>query len=439
MKATNAERALLGCLLLGEWDNELTADLFHSASHVRIFGHIKALHEEGIAPDVVTISSRLLAFGEEEQTRVGGLDYVQNLPEMVPTSRGWDRYVRVCADAATRRRIRVAADELAAASANPDEDLVSVLDRAEQALSQLTPQTNVAAVDAKEGAERAWGLLESRMEARQRGQTICACTTGISDLDERLLPALQAGCLTVVAARPGMGKSVMAAQWAIKTSQRRQGVAFFSLEMGVEQLTHRGWASLATVDLDRFLSGDPNVSQLQDIEDAHSIWHDLPLFICDRGGITLSEIRSIVRRLRVQMERAGTPLGLIVVDYLQLMGAPRHMKSREEAVAHNSKGLKALAKECGVPVLMLSQLNRGVESRPNKRPLLSDLRESGAIEQDADAVMFLYRHGYYFQDTDDPEHTECIVAKLRDGQCGTVHTQFQGRYSRFLKLERRYA
>jgi len=437
--AVDAERAVLGCVLLGEWSDDVHEDLFVASSHRRIWTHLEAIHKAGSQPDVILLSSRLLAMDDAEREKCGGMGYAASLPAYVDTTAGWERYIRTCQDFAMRRSVREAAQELSAAAQDPTEDLTAILDRAERALSSLTPTTSMSTAAPLDAAQRAWELLERRMNARQQGKTVCVCTSGISALDDRLAPAMQAGALVVLAARPGMGKSAMALQWAVQTAKRQQGVLLFSLEMSIEQIVHRAWASIATVELDRFIRGDPNLAQTQKIEDAYGLLASMPLHICDEGGLTLGGIKSIVRRKRLEFDRAGTPLGLVVIDYLQLMSSDRKTSSREEAVANNSKGLKALAKECAAPVLMLSQLNRGVEQRPNKRPLMSDLRESGSIEQDADAVVFIYRDGYYRPDAQNPGETECIISKLRDGNPGTVTAQFQGEYARFLSMERRYA
>jgi replicative DNA helicase len=436
--ALDAERALLGCLLLGEWDDDLSSDLFAQSSHVRLFRHIAALQAGGIEPDIATVTSRILQVGGNEAAACAGLEYVQALPERVPTSASWMHYAKQCRDAATRRRIKAAAAELDAATSDPDRPVEDILDAAERALARLAPTTKGLA-DAEASGERAWVELEDRMQGFRDGRPP-GLPMGLRDLTEILAPSMRPGSQIIIAARPSQGKSILAMQAATAIAAKGRGVVVFCLEMSVEQLTHRAWAAHSSVPLDRFSEGDPNITEIASIEDAHGAWVQLPIYISDDAGQTMASLKSATRKAAQVFARQGTPLGAVVLDYLQLMttGSGR---SRTEEVGKISRGMKRLAMELGIVSIVLSQLSRKVEERRPPRPMLSDLRDSGEIEQDADAVVFLYRDGYYRPDMDDSElwTTELIVAKQRNGKTGTVKAQLQGQFARFVALERRYA
>ena len=435
-----AERALLGCLLLDaglvdEYRDRLDPAGLHQASHGRILGHILALHAAGIPADTVTIFERIHAAKDANQC--GGLEYVQALPEQVPSAKGFKGYLRQVEDAATRRRVHAAAVDLQRAAADTESTVEQMLDEAERALSDIAPSSNAAMKDSHDTADEAWMALEKRMDEHKTGAPSWM-PTGIDDLDRMIAPSLRGGKQIVVAARPAMGKSALGQQMCMGIARAGYGVGFFSLEMSTSDLVHRGWAMTSGVHLDRFTHGNPRRDEQDKIEDAMGEWMELPLHISDSSNQTLSSIRSQTRRLQMAMARKGTKLGAICVDYIGLMGFDSGAK-RHEAIGEISRGLKRLARELDIATIILSQLNRKVEERSNKRPLVSDLRDSGDVEQDADLILFIYREGYYREDCENPNEAEVICAKQRSGPTGTVKLHWQGECTRFLPLGSRYS
>lgn len=435
-----AERALLGCLMLDrglvdEYRDRLQPESLGQASHGRILAHILALHASGVQPDTVTMFERI--HGANDANACGGLEYVQALPEQVPSAKGFKGYLRQVEESSTRRRVHTAAVDLQRAASDADSTVSEMLDEAERALSDIAPSNNAAMKSSHDTADEAWLSLEQRMHEHQTG-TPSWMPTGIEDLDRLIAPSLRGGKQIVIAARPALGKSTLGQQMAMGMARAGYGVGLFSLEMSASDLVHRGWAMTSGVPLDRFIHGNPSRGEQDQIEDAMQEWMGLPLHISDGSGQTLSSIRSQTRRLQMQMARKGTKLGAICVDYLGLMGFENGRK-RHEAIGDISRGLKRLARELDIGTIILSQLNRKVEERSNKRPMLSDLRDSGDVEQDADLVLFLYREGYYREDCENPNEAEVICAKQRSGATGTVKLHWQGECTRFLPLDRRYA
>ena len=435
-----AERALLGCLMLDrglidEYRDRLQPESLGQAAHARILAHILALHASGVQPDTVTMFERI--HGANDANACGGLEYVQALPEQVPSAKGFKGYLRQVEESSTRRRVHTAAVDLQRAASDADSTVSEMLDEAERALSDIAPSNNAAMKSSHDTADEAWLSLEQRMHEHQTG-TPSWMPTGIEDLDRLIAPSLRGGKQIVIAARPALGKSTLGQQMAMGMARAGYGVGLFSLEMSASDLVHRGWAMTSGVPLDRFIHGNPSRGEQDQIEDAMQEWMGLPLHISDGSGQTLSSIRSQTRRLQMQMARKGTKLGAICVDYLGLMGFENGRK-RHEAIGDISRGLKRLARELDIGTIILSQLNRKVEERSNKRPMLSDLRDSGDVEQDADLVLFLYREGYYREDCENPNEAEVICAKQRSGATGTVKLHWQGECTRFLPLDRRYA
>ncbi|HJN75281.1 MAG TPA: replicative DNA helicase [Myxococcota bacterium] len=440
-QSLEAERALLGGLLLDHGQvaaiSEVLAPMdFHSAAHRKIFELMLSRYAQSEALDVLGLTDHILSTGQAEE--FGGLSYATSLPELVPSTENLEYYARIIKDKAVRRRLmEVTADINARVLAGADE-LPELLDHAESSVFQVAQQR--AKKDWQvlgQVIDVEWQKLETRTENRG---AVTGVRTGFLELDEKLA-GLQPSDLIVLAARPAMGKTALALNIAQRAAvDAGVAVGIFSLEMAAGQLALRILSSEARVDAGKIRTG--MLSRNDDwvrLEDAHEVLYQQPVWIDDTAGLTITQLRSKARRLASMCPT----LGLIVIDYLQLMGsggAGSKNESREQQIGRISRGLKALAKELELPVLALSQLNRGVESRADKRPLISDLRESGAIEQDADVILFIYRDDYYLKEkSTKPGVAEVIIAKQRNGPTGTVDLAFEGRFTRFDNLAPDYA
>jgi replicative DNA helicase len=417
-----AEQSVLGALLLNNDAIDYVADLltagdFYSAAHRRIYAAIAALLADGKRADVVTL--RAVLERSDDLAAVGGLEYLGQLLEAVPTSKGVANYARIVRDRRLERDLHAAGQRLVelASDARP---IAERLDQAQAVVLALS-ETAVSG-EAPTIGELLPALIE-RIEKRQQDDaTLPGISTGLHDLDARL-GGLHAGQLIVIAGRPGMGKSVLGAQIAEHLAiVDGHATAIFSLEMDRDELTERALVRAAKLDADRVRTG-----KLQRAEDWDALTmavgklHHAPIRIDDSAGATVGQIRAKARRLARQHG-----LRLVVVDYLQLMDGEG--ESRAEQVSTLSRGLKLLAKELRVPVIALSQLNRKCEERTNKRPQLSDLREGGSIEQDADVVIFLYRDEVYDELTQAKGVVELNIAKQRMGRTGTVYASWIGEH-----------
>ena len=435
-QSLEAERALLGGLLLDHGQVAAISEVldpvdFHSAAHRKIYELMLTRYASSEALDVLGLTDHILATGQAEE--FGGLAYATALPEQVPSTENLEYYARIIKDKAVRRRLmEVAADINKRALAGTDE-LAELLDHAESEVFQVAQQR------AKKDWQHLgqiidveWEKLENRAENRG---AVTGVKTGFIELDEKLA-GLQPSDLIILAARPAMGKTALALNIAQRAAvDAGVAVGVFSLEMGAGQLAMRILSSEARVDAGKIRTG--MLSRNEDwvrLEDAQETLYQQPVWIDDTAGLSITQLRSKARRLASM----APTLGLIVIDYLQLMGSGgpgSKNESREQQIGRISRGLKALAKELNVPVLALSQLNRGVESRSDKRPMISDLRESGAIEQDADVILFIYRDEYYNKEkSTKPGVAEVIIAKQRNGPTGTIDLAFEGRFTRFDNL-----
>ncbi len=430
----DAERALLGALLLNPGNIDSVAaflghDAFHRDAHARLFKLLLDMSEEGMVYDTLAVVDRVVSSGEEDA--FGGIAYISSLPEQVPSTENVEYYARIVHEKAVRRRL-LKASQAIAESAVSDRDLVEVLDNAEQSIFEVGRQSS----------HKDWHSLSEVIDVEfkriqnlsERRGDVTGVTSGFIDLD-RLLAGFQPSDLVILAARPAMGKTALALNF-IRNAAMGAGVGggLFSLEMSRGQLVTRMLCAEARVDASKVRSG--YLSKEKDwprLIDAAERIYQAPIFIDDTPGLTIAQVRSRARRLKAERPE----LGLIAVDYLQLMqGSQGSRESREQVISSISRGLKGLAKELEIPIIALSQLNRGVEARArnDKRPLLSDLRESGAIEQDADIIMFIYRDEYYNKESQEPGIAEVIVAKQRNGPTGTVKLLFQGQFLRFSSL-----
>jgi replicative DNA helicase len=429
----DAERAVLGALLLEPARIPAIAEIiqaedFYRESHQRLFQLMLELQDKGTPPEVLVLCERIAS--TEDEAAFGGIAYVSSLPEKVPTVESAEHYAQIVREKATRRRLLEAARHIAE-RVGETPDLADLLDESEQAVFAVSQARK----------QREWEPLSVLIDAeyqrinriQERGGEVVGVTTGFTDLNG-ILQGFHKGDLVVLAARPGMGKTALALNFA-RNAAAEGGVAaaVFSLEMPAGQLASRLLCSEARVDGKKMRSGRLNrTDEWPRLSDAGERLHQLPIFIDDTPALTVLQLRSRARRLSVDRPE----LGLIVVDYLQLMqGAGGFRESREQAISSISRGLKALAKELEVPIVAVSQLNRGVESREDKHPNLSDLRESGAIEQDADVILFIYRDDYYHPDSRSKGIAEVTVAKHRNGPTDTARLLFQGEFFRFDNLD----
>ncbi|ALW87839.1 replicative DNA helicase [Deinococcus arenae] len=431
-----AETALLGSVLL---DNDtltnaavghLTPAAFYQRRHQLIWAALPALREartDAGQPgpiDLITLSEELTRRGQLDEA--GGLTYLMGLGDQVPTAAYAEHYARIVQEKAILRAKISAAGKVMQACFDQQLPLEEI-----DALTSLIPTLTRA--DA--GLESIGGAVEAVLHQAEHGTGPNGAPTGLKDLDD-LMGGLEPGRLYVLAARPAMGKTALAFQMAMHVAQKRGRVLGFSLEMPTEEIGARLLCSEARVDLARFSDsrrGNRTALNGRDWErltSAGNRLHQLPMEMLAKPGLRLQELLDTVRRAH-----AAQPLSLFVLDYLQLVQVSgRAGENAVQRVTMISTALKSLAMELGIPVLALSQLSRAVEQRPNHRPMLSDLRESGAVEQDADVVMFIYRDEYYNKDTDQHGVAEVILGKQRNGPTGTVKLQFHSAFTRFNDL-----
>lgn len=441
--APEAEYSVLGGMLI---DRDavsraveiVDASMFYRESHRRLFRAMTRLFERGEVIDVITVAEDLRR--TDELDSVGGLDYVAELLEAVPTAANIEYHARIVREKALLRRLIEASHEIIRDVYEQGErEVETLLDHAESRIFQVAQSHDRA------GFVRVKDLLWEAFEEIERLQTqdspITGLPSGFRDLD-RMTTGLQKGDLCIVAARPSMGKTSWVLNVAATAAIEHQvPVAVFSLEMSKEQLLKRLLSSEGRIDAQHIRRGGMSPDEHQRLAAAAGHLNSAPIWIDDSPGATVLEMRAKARRLASDLKAENRELGLIVVDYLQLMAGERNTESRVQEVSQISRGLKALARELDVPVIALSQLSRAPEQRNDKRPMLSDLRESGSIEQDADLVMFLFRPEYYFGPTDNDGNSieglaELIVAKQRNGPTGSVPLYFFKAYTRFDSLQR---
>jgi replicative DNA helicase len=433
--AEEAEQAVLSAMLMDadavmRAAETLDDSMFYAERHRRIFRAMIALTETGSVVDPLTLADELARRGELDAS--GGKDYVGFLVDVVPTAANVEYHARIVREKSLLRRLIEASTSIVQSAFEGKSTADELLDEAESRIFQVSQQRR------GEGFTRIkellWPTME-RIEALQRGgQTVTGVPTGFGDLDE-LTSGFQPADLVVIAARPSMGKTALTLNIAQHAAIEAQvPIAFFSLEMSKESLVQRMLTSEARVDAQRLRKGMLRDDDFPRLARAAGILSSAPVYIDDTPGITMLEMRSKARRLK-----ADADLGMIVVDYLQLMQGPADSESRQQEVSMISRGLKALAKELNVPVVALSQLSRAPEQRAGEdkgRPQLSDLRESGAIEQDSDVILFIYRPEVYFGPVDKDGNSlegraEIIVGKQRNGPIGSVNLFFHKQYTRF--------
>ncbi len=425
-----AEESVIGAVLLSEDAvnevmDHIHPDDFYVPAHQAIFEAMRELFDSNQAIDAVTVSEVLRRRGELE--KVGGVAYLTRLVDIVPSTSNVHYYAGIVEEHAKRRELIRAGASVTEVAFNIDEEISSVLDRAEQAVLGVAEKRTSQSL--LEVGPMFSDVLEHIERMEELGEELTGLSTGFVDLDKKLA-GLQPANLVVVASRPGMGKSSLALGIAINVAIQDEPVAIFSLEMSKEELVQRILASVGRVDSMKLRSGQLG-PLWQRIVDAAGRMFRAPIYIDDSPVVTVTDVRAKCRRLK---RKRG--LSLVVVDYLQLMQATRG-ENRQQEIAEITRSLKNLARELEVPIVALSQLNRALEQREDKRPRLSDLRESGALEQDSDVVMFIYRHEYYHPEEQDKKGiAEIIVAKHRAGSTGPVEMTFQPEFTRFANLGR---
>jgi replicative DNA helicase len=437
-----AEQSLLGGLLLDNHAYDRIADLlaaedFYRDDHRRIFRHLARLIDQGKPADVVTVAESIDA--SEDKDRTGGPAYLGSLAQNTPSALNIRRYAELVRDRSVQRRLITVATEIAEAALAPSgKEVGQLLDEAESRIMEVGEKGQRGT----QGFEQIQPVLARVFERidqlyhQENKSDVTGVPTGFIDLDERTA-GLQAGDLVIVAGRPSMGKTALALNIAEHVAVRNGiPVAVFSMEMGATQLAMRLLGSIARVDQHNMRTGRLNDEEWGRLSSAMADLHNAPIFIDETGALNALELRSRARRIHRQCGK----LGLIVVDYLQLMSASSEGENRATEISEISRSLKALAKELECPVVALSQLNRALETRNDKRPMMSDLRESGAIEQDADLILFIYRDEVYFPEKMEARGiAEVIIGKQRNGPIGKVELTFLGQHTRFENRAREYA
>lgn len=426
-----AEQSVLGAILL---DNEainqaieiLTAEDFYRESHREIFRAMVALSERSQPVDAITLTDALRTGGVLEA--VGGAGYIAELAACVPTAANAGHYARIVREKALLRSLASTSTEIASGAYDSPPNVDEYLDESEHKIFEISERrVRQSFHSMPELTRESIRLLERLYE---RKELVTGVPTGFLDLD-RLTAGLQPADLIVIAARPSMGKTALALNIAAHAAiecEPRVGVALFSLEMSKEQLVLRMLCAEGRVDSSKARAGYLGERDFPKLAQAAARLAEAPIFIDDSSDTSPIVLKAKCRRL---MRERNSNLGLIIIDYLQLMRSARPGESREKEIAEISRSLKALAKELQVPVVALSQLNRQVETRPDRRPLLADLRESGAIEQDADVIAFIYRDEMYHRDSKDPGVAEVIIAKQRNGPTGTAKLTYLTQFTRF--------
>ena len=433
----DAEQAVLGSVFLSKYAlekvlEELDSDKFYLESHAKIFSAIRYLAEKGVPIDITTLTAELDK--KKILNNVGGIEYLTEIATSVPTAANVDQYIKIVEEAYLKRSLIEAATAIVGDGFSSTENIGDILDSAEKKISDV--------VRNRKGSEfrRVQDVLfkaQSDLEelSKQKGE-ITGIPSGYFDVD-RLTKGFHENELVIVAARPAMGKTAFALNMAVNMAiNSKKSVAVFNMEMGAEQLVNRMLASVGQIEMSKLLTGRLAHQDWKRVNEAISRLADTKMFIDDTPGQTVSEIRAKCRRLA----NSEDGLDIVIIDYLQLIsGTAKYAGQRQQEVSEISRSLKTMAMELNIPVIALAQLSRSVEGREDKRPLLSDLRESGSIEQDADIVAFLYRDDYYNRQAAIDEYTsksEFIIGKHRNGPTATVNLIFKRNTSSFFNMEK---
>ena len=432
--SVEAEQSVVGAMLMDKDAITTASEIisgndFYQSAYGIIFDSMVELFNESKPVDLITLQERLKE--KDVPAEVASLEFVKDLVTAVPTSANVKYYAQIVADKSMMRKLIKLNEEIANTCYAGKESLEAVLEKTEKAVFDLLQKRNTGEyVPIKQVVLNALDRIE---KASKNKGTVTGIPTGFIDLDYKL-SGLQPSDLVLVAARPSMGKTAFVLNIAqYMAFKKDKGVAIFSLEMSKEQLVNRLFSLESQVDAQALRTGNMEDSDWEKLIEGAGIIGKSNLIIDDTPGISVSELRSKCRKYKLEHG-----LDIVIIDYLQLMtgSVGKNSESRQQEISEISRSLKGLARELNVPVVALSQLSRAVESRPDKRPMLSDLRESGAIEQDADVVMFIYRDEYYNKDSEFKKQAEIIIAKQRNGPVGTVNLAWLGEYTKFANLSR---
>ncbi|HYE09795.1 MAG: dnaB [Clostridia bacterium] len=430
-----AEQSVLGAMLLDKEAVSVATEFisgedFYREAHKEIFEAIVELFDKGQPVDLITLPEKLKVRNTLEA--VGGITYLTNLMSIVPSTHNVGYYAKIIEEKALLRKLIRASNEIMGKSYEASEEVTNVLDMAEKSIFDISLNRSTQGfVHIKKILNTNFDKIE---ELYLNKGKITGVSTGFNDLDE-MLSGLQKADLVLVAARPSMGKTSFILNMVQQAGIRdKVATAIFSLEMSKEQLTQRILCAEALIDSQRLRTGDINEDEWIKLARAMGPLSEAPIFVDDTPSISMNEMRAKCRKLKIEHN-----LGLILIDYLQLMTGSGKYDSRQQEISDISRSLKGLAKELGIPVVACAQLSRAPEMRADHHPIMSDLRESGAIEQDADVIMFLYRDEYYHPDTEKKNIGEVIIAKQRNGPTGTVELVWLGQFTKFANKERTYA
>ena len=427
-----AEQSVIGSMLMDRdaiatVNDMLTKDDFYNAQYGLLFEHMSALFKEGKPVDIVTLSNRLKENNVSEE--IAGMKYIGDILDSVPTSANAKYYAQIVADKSLLRKMIKLNEDIEKDCYLDTDDVDGLLEKAEQGVFQLIKERNGGS-DFTQIDKIIIDVIDQIEAASKMNTRVTGIPTGFIDLDN-MLTGLHGSELILVAARPAMGKTAFVLNIAHEVAvKKKKTTAIFSLEMSKEQLVTRMIAMDSLVNSQKIMTGQLAEDEWDKIADSTETIAEAPLFIDDNSAITIADLRSKCRKLK-----QNNDLSLIIIEYLQLMSTTKHVESRQQFISDMSRSLKVLARELDVPVIALSQLNRAVDSRPDHKPVLADLRESGAIEQDADVVMFIYRDDYYNPDTEKKGIADIIIAKQRKGSVGSVELVWLQDYTKFANKE----
>ncbi|WP_317312320.1 replicative DNA helicase [Clostridium thermobutyricum] len=430
-QSIEAEQSVLGAMLISRnaiapAAEKLEEEDFYRDSHKVLFRSIVEMFKRDMAVDLVTVLEYLKSTDVLE--RAGGVTYVTEISSSVPTTANLSSYIQIVQEKSTLRKLIRASNEIIEESYNKQGEVESVLDKAEKRIFDISEKRTTSDFESL-GTVLERGFIEIERLYNNKGE-VTGVSSGFKDLDDKT-SGFQKGDMILVAARPSMGKTTFTLNIAEHAALREgKSVVIFSLEMSKEQLAYKLLCSEANIDMLKLRTGNLEPDDWDRIARATGPLSKAKMYIDDTAGVTVMEMRSKCRRLKMEYG-----IDLIMIDYLQLMSGSSGSDNRQQEVSEISRSIKALAKEMECPVIALSQLSRAPEQRADHRPMLSDLRESGSIEQDADVVMFLYRDEYYNKDTEEKNTGECIIAKQRNGPVGTVKLAWLGQYSKFANYE----
>lgn len=428
-----AEQSVIGSMIMDKdailvASEVINSSDFYEQQHGIFFDTMLELFNEGKPVDLVTLQNRLKE--KDVPPQISSLEFIRDLVSSVPTSANVRYYAQIVKDKAVLRKLIKVTEETANDCYLDKENLDAILDKIEKEVFNIAQ--NRGTKDFTNIRDIVLRSIDSIEAASKNKGSVTGIATGFYDLDYKTA-GLQPSDLILIAARPSMGKTALALNIAEYVALRSNiTTAIFSLEMSQDQLVKRLLAMNSRVDAQNIRTGNLSADEWASLMESARIIGNSSLIIDDTSSISVSELRSKCRKLKLERN-----LGLVIIDYLQLMTSNKRVESRQQEISEISRSLKALAREINVPVIALSQLSRAVEQRPDKRPMLSDLRESGAIEQDADVVMFIYRDDYYNHDTEEPGVSEIIIGKQRNGPTGTIKLAYQAQHMKFVNRDNR--